>query len=575
MKSPTNTWTSIPRWLRYLFIAFSLLSLHDTSGQIISFDELPLAPDSFYNGNDLAGGFTSQGVHFKNIYNTNWFIWSGFAYSNVNNTNTAGFLNQYAVISGTDVSGTGHYSIGYDDSFGEEPDIITLPEPALLRGLFLNNTTYAALAMMNGDAFSKKFGGPSGTDPDFFELAIEGKDEFDLSLGTNYFALADFTFPDSSNDYIITEWTWVDLTDFGSGVKTLHFSLTSTDTNAFGINTPTYFALDELTLDSPFACSTNGIPLHAAQIKGWITDIISYTQPDPASGGFFLDNDFNSSTLSNAVLGRPLQPDSQSHVLSLGDDSELIVSFEAPIGDGPGPDFAVFENAFDVDSSFFSGTPRENHTNVYTFAELARVAVSSDGVNWAEFPFRYLNNENLFSIPICDTNQFSSQNSKNIDGLAGKHTANFGTPFDLSALQTNPKVLNGLVSLYDIQFIKLHDVPGDGSVTDNANRPVFDPTFRATDDDFNCATNLILPHAAVNDGFDLKGIAVLNYSLNLELTSADALQWFAASNTTYQIQNTESLFTNWQPVSQTTGAHTTITMPISATNIFYRVVINP
>ena len=35
---------------------------------------------------------------------------------------------------------------------------------------------YAALAMLQGDAFSKKFGGPDGTDADWFLLTIEGFD---------------------------------------------------------------------------------------------------------------------------------------------------------------------------------------------------------------------------------------------------------------------------------------------------------------------------------------------------------------------------------------------------------------
>jgi len=46
---------------------------------IVTFDDLPLAPDSYWNGADGAGGFTSGGVRFANHYNADWAFWDGFA----------------------------------------------------------------------------------------------------------------------------------------------------------------------------------------------------------------------------------------------------------------------------------------------------------------------------------------------------------------------------------------------------------------------------------------------------------------------------------------------------------------
>ena len=40
----------------------------------------------------------------------------------------------------------------------------------------LTNTTYTALSMLNGDSFSKKFGGSTGNDPDYLRLIIQGRD---------------------------------------------------------------------------------------------------------------------------------------------------------------------------------------------------------------------------------------------------------------------------------------------------------------------------------------------------------------------------------------------------------------
>ena len=63
-------------------------------------------------------------------------------------------------------------------------------------------------------------------------------------------------------------------------------------------------------------------------------------------------------------------------VVSLGNGGHVTVEFgSTEIVDGPGPDFIVFENAFDV-----GGDPEQ------PFAELASVAVSDDAKTWHEFP---------------------------------------------------------------------------------------------------------------------------------------------------------------------------------------------
>jgi hypothetical protein len=63
-------------------------------------------------------------------------------------------------------------------------------------------------------------------------------------------------------------------------------------------------------------------------------------------------------------------------VVSLGNGGSITVAFEGnAIVDGPGPDFIVFENAFNPGSD-----PEK------PFAELAIVEVSEDGVRWSAFP---------------------------------------------------------------------------------------------------------------------------------------------------------------------------------------------
>ncbi|MCX7817763.1 MAG: DUF4465 domain-containing protein [Kiritimatiellae bacterium] len=199
------------------------------------------------------GGFTAGGIAFANSWTT-WGAftsWNGFAISTGTNTVTPGYLNQFSAWSGGGAEGTSHYLIGYDDGFSLGPDMVmTFATDVLVHGLYLNNTTYTGLAIRDGDdggfGAVKKFGGPSGTDPDWYVLYVAAYDASSTLIGTNEFYLADYRFSNSTNDYVISTWTWMDLTGFGPTVRKLEFTLNSSDVGLWGINTPTYVAMDQI-----------------------------------------------------------------------------------------------------------------------------------------------------------------------------------------------------------------------------------------------------------------------------------------------------------------------------------------
>ena len=213
----------------------------------IDFEDKTLAPNSFNNGSDLAGGFTSGGAFFNKSYNAAFNFWGGWSYSNIKDVTTAGFGNQYAAYalpSGGGVGGAGNFGVAFNFSPGDAR--ITLPAGSLPLSVSITNTTYAALSMKNGDAFAKKFGGPTGHDPDFFLLTIQGRDSSDNLTGSVPFYLADYRFANDALDYIVSTWQSVDLSSLPSTTKSLTFDLTSSDNGDFGMNTPSYFALDSL-----------------------------------------------------------------------------------------------------------------------------------------------------------------------------------------------------------------------------------------------------------------------------------------------------------------------------------------
>jgi hypothetical protein len=109
--------------------------------------------------------------------------------------------------------------------------------------------------MKYSDGFAKKFGGTNGTDPDWFRLTISGWYQGAVVANSVDVYLADFRSADTAQHYILRNWQFINLLPLGN-VDSLFFTLNSSDTGAFGMNTPAMFALDNL-------LTTDGVPYGA------------------------------------------------------------------------------------------------------------------------------------------------------------------------------------------------------------------------------------------------------------------------------------------------------------------------
>jgi hypothetical protein len=205
------------------------------------------APVWYWNGSDELGGFVSNGETFPNSYNPDWSSWNGFAYSRSTDTETAGWGNQYSAFTGSGNADSPTFAV---KNGGANFSLSTVSS---VQGVYVTNTTYAALSMRDGDMFAKQFGSSlnaAGEDDgtngeDWFLLTITGLDAEENEVGSVEFYLADFRFAADEDDYIVDSWQYVDLTSLGT-VAHLSFQLTSSDVGNWGMNTPNYFALDDL-----------------------------------------------------------------------------------------------------------------------------------------------------------------------------------------------------------------------------------------------------------------------------------------------------------------------------------------
>ena len=221
-------------------------------------------------------------------------------------------------------------------------------------------------------------------------------------------------------------------------------------------------------------------------------------------------------------------------VVSLGRGGTITLSFDAPLADGPGFDFVVFENAV-----------------TDNFLELAFVEVSSDGTNFVRIPNTSLTTNAVDSYGYVDPTE--------IDGLAGKYRQGYGTPFDLSLLASN-----SLVDIQHIEWIRLVDIVGDGTQLDSQGNSIYDPT-----------------PTIGSAGFDLDAIGVLNYAVDFSLagnSNGFELAWFAVSNLNYEVQACDSLGTDsWTSITNFSDQSGWQQFEISPTNAqsFYRIHIAP
>ncbi|MEZ0007529.1 hypothetical protein ABH942_002911 [Flavobacterium sp. 28YEA47A] len=157
-------------------------------------------------------------------------------------------------------------------------------------------------------------------------------------------------------------------------------------------------------------------------------------------------------------------------IVSLGDEGSAILTFELPIINGPGFDFAVFEN----------GGP--------AFLELGFVEVSSDGINFFRFP------AHSQTQTATQIGTFGTPSAPFLNNLAGKYGSK-GTPFDLTDIPDNP-----LLDKNKITHVKVIDVVGS-----------IDPSY-ATYDSYGNAVNDSFPTPFNSGGFDLDAVGVIHQS---------------------------------------------------------------
>ncbi len=183
--------------------------------------------------------------------------WTGFTPSRVSCTDVQSdwYSNQFQILTGGGMDGVGTpFIVSFWNS--SETDETALEDrschiyysdqiggvhyPFTPQSVYVQNTGYGYYIMRDGNSFSRAF-----TTGDYFKLIAHGV-HADGTETTADFYLADLRESNTGAQYA-NDWTQFSLSGLGE-VTDIYFTMESTDTGMWGMNTPAYFALDCLSI---------------------------------------------------------------------------------------------------------------------------------------------------------------------------------------------------------------------------------------------------------------------------------------------------------------------------------------
>ncbi len=213
----------------------------------ISLTGLTFNSDNVWVDNETDKRVTIEDFVFSHSL-SEWDTVEGFTPACQSGIGEANYTDPYRLITGEGPKGEGSpYLVGFwssreGETFAERSCTVTRTDGKSFSPdhCLITNTTYAYSAMEKGNDFTSPF-----SNGDWFKLTAHGI-QSDGTEKTADFFLAYCT-SKKAVEGIVDHWTYFDLTPLGE-VREIYFTLSSSDTGQWGMNTPAYFALGEFTI---------------------------------------------------------------------------------------------------------------------------------------------------------------------------------------------------------------------------------------------------------------------------------------------------------------------------------------
>lgn len=262
----------------------------------IDFEDLEVPEIGYFNGSTLHSGTigsteTFEYTSFTGIFNVSYTLddgfdyWSGTAYSNQTDLETADWTNFSAYANYPDGGGANN-SDNYGFGYMYNSDTIRFDIPIcdceiIVYGAYIANSVWT-YHYINGSDGS---GTGTYTTGDYYKLIFRGLEYDGTYTGDEVeFYLTDFT---NGNSNIISDWTWVDLTSLDNPAQIEILYSTSDEW------TPSYFCIDDISIDYIDNISEN-------------KNLGANIYPNPATDYIIIKNSDNSEISISDVTGKIL-----------------------------------------------------------------------------------------------------------------------------------------------------------------------------------------------------------------------------------------------------------------------------
>ncbi|MBR4602866.1 MAG: DUF4465 domain-containing protein, partial [Prevotella sp.] len=173
-------------------------------------------------------------------FNTSYTVSSyGFSFMDfgISNRTATGFsATNLTIDQFNNVTGKAHSGKQFAVVYGQAATItVSNTKGVNVKGFFFTNSSYLVNSVENGDDYAKKF----ETGKDYFKVTVTA----DNGKSVDFYP-ADYR----TGVTVVKDWKWLDLSSLGR-VKVLTFTFDGTDKGSWGLNTPSYVCIDDLTYE--------------------------------------------------------------------------------------------------------------------------------------------------------------------------------------------------------------------------------------------------------------------------------------------------------------------------------------
>ena len=233
-------------------IVFDLNSM--INEQNITFNEQDVWNKTFNDSAEYQsfGNGTFSFAHLRSGNSWDGTSWEGFTISRSTDTllSHESFYpdHQWGIMAGGGIAGQGTpFILGYFSEYTEnsldshicEIEFTHIDDVEAI-GCYVCNSPYTTRCITQGFGYARKF-----TQGDYCTLTAHGINANGEECGSVVYYMADYRNEDPNKWILNTDWDWMDLTALGA-VKSIYFTMETTDVGDWGSNTTFYFGLDQI-----------------------------------------------------------------------------------------------------------------------------------------------------------------------------------------------------------------------------------------------------------------------------------------------------------------------------------------